>query len=369
MRPPWRLRSSKPDEESNNVTLASAPQLQQYEIDLDPPAPLSVRLRQTIISTVESIGWSLVVQKTVIALSLDLACLVYQTVDLYKDVYPGSKVAANILRNSHTIAAWNTYFWVLAAGASVANFFVAKEWVIWSAKVFRVDVFAGLILRYSLLISIFYIILYFMIVPTLLVGPMWISFAIRYLWGTIAWVRGCPGWDYTIIFNVNVEDFFTTDLTWLGNVTITGAHSNYTMALSQFTASPNEYIFNVTEAFNIIPAFPFIWYNMTSLTYTIANSPIPFIITPNLLFPALGISQRDPSIPFVRNDNQGYPPSADLVFKNGTRLLKTVTQNYPELTELLACGMADVTGALQITLGVVAIEQWNSLNVSSNLLD
>jgi len=364
--PLWRLRSSKPDEE-NNVALESAPQLQQYEIDLDPPLPLSVHIKQSIIGVVESIGRSVALQKTVIALSLDLVCLVYQTVDLYKDVYPGSKIAANILRNDHTTAVWDIYFWVLAVGASVANLFTAKEWLIWFGDRFRVDFWATRILRYSILITVFYCVFYLILVPTLLVGPMWITFAVRYAWGAIAWKRGCPGWDYTIIFDVEYDVYFNSDLTWLGVVNITGPHSSYSIALSQFTSSPNEYLFNVTATSNIVPAFSFIWYNMTELTYTVSDSPVPFIIKPNLVLPALHVSQRDPSIPFLRNDVQGYPPSADLVYPNGTRVLKTVTQNYPALTELLACGMQDHSGALQIASGIVAIEQWNSLNDTNNL--
>ena len=364
--PLWRLRSTKSEEE-NNVTLESAPQLQQYEIDLDPPLPLSVRIKQTTVGAVESISRSIAVQKTVIALSIDLVCLVYQTVDLYKNVYPGSKIAANILRNNHTVTAWTIYFWVLAAGATVANIFAAKEWLTWFIAVFRVDFWVTRIFRYSFLILTFYLVFYLIIVPTLLVGPMWIAFAVRYAWGTIAWKHGCPGWDYTIIFDVEYDVYTSSDLSWLGIVSITGPHSSYAMALSQFTSSPNEYLFNVTATSNIVPAFSLVWYNMTELTYTIADSPIPFIIKPNLVLPALHVSQRDPSIPFLRNDVRGYPPSADLVYTNGTRVLKTVTQNYPALSKLLACGMENHSGALQIALGVVAIEQWNSLNDTNNL--
>jgi hypothetical protein len=365
----WGLSFSKSDEETN-ITVQTSPELQQYQIDLDPSPPLSVRIKETTVSFVDSIvGWSPTVQKTILALSLDLVCLVYQTVDLYKDIYPGSKVAANILRNSHTIVAWNIYYWTLAAAASTANFLVARQWVLWSIYFFRVEFWTARILRHPIFIGVFYVFVYMMIVPTLLVGPMWIAFAVRYAWADIAWSHGCPGWDYTIIFNVEYENYFTADLTWLGNVTVAGPRSNYTMALSQFTAFPNEYMFNITETFNFDSPLSFIWYNMTALTYTSVSSPIPFIITPNLEFPALGLSQRDPSIPFLRNDVSGYPPSADLVYKNGTRLLKTVTQNYPDLTKLLACGMEDYAGALQIALGVVAIEQWNSLNLSNNLVD
>jgi hypothetical protein len=199
---------------------------------------------------------------------------------------------------------------------------------------------------------------------------MWIIFALRYIWGPLAWAHGCSGWDYTITVNVDNDTFYNEALSFLGNVTVTGTDSNFTMSLFQFNSTPwgsNEYLFNVTEAVNMASAIAAIAYNMTASTYTIANSTSSFTVTPKLEFPTLDISQRDPSIPFLRPDQDGYPPTADLVSKNGTRLLHTVTENFPGLSELLACGMEADTGAFQIALGVVAIEQWIQLNVSGNL--
>jgi hypothetical protein len=199
---------------------------------------------------------------------------------------------------------------------------------------------------------------------------MWIMFALRYIWGPLAWARGCSGWDYTITVNVDYDLFYNAALNYLGNVTVAGTDANYTMLLFQFNSTPwgsDEYLFNVTDAFSIVPAIASIAYNVTASTYTIANSTSPFIVMPNLEFPTLDIFQRDPSIPFLRPDQDGYPPSADLVSKNGTRLLHTVTENFPSLSELLVCGMEADTGAFQIALGVVAIEQWIQLNVSYNV--
>jgi hypothetical protein len=368
--PLWPLPSRNRDKESD-VALESAPELQQYEIELDPPTPLLVYLTTAITGRLGVSTWTIHRQKVVIAVCLNFVCAIYQSVDLYKDTFPGSKVAANILRSDSSLAAWYGYFWVLAIAATVANFWCAPEFIHWFTLKSRMYWWGPRMCCMSVpLMWLASYAAYCLILPTLFLGPMWIVFALRYIWGPLAWTHGCSGWDYTITINVNVDLFYSAPLNFLGNVTVAGTDSNYTMSLFQFNSTPwgsNEYLFNITEAVNIAPAIASIAYNMTSSTYTIASSTSPFTVMPNLQFPTLDISQRDPSIPFLRPDQGGYPPSADLVSKNGTRLLHTVTENFPGLSELLACGMEADTGAFQIALGVVAIEQWIQLNVSDNV--
>lgn len=353
--PPHKDTESEPD-------LRSPTFLDQFEIEFESPPSFLTRLKELCRKYKTTLNLSRQAKIYIIAILLDLGCAAYQAVDSYLKLFPGSKIAANILLNSHTTIAWDFFFWIIAIITSIFNFLAVIIWATWLNNRFAIEAKVERFLRSECLAALVFLFVRLAVLPALIIGPFWVTFALRWAWQAIAWNHECSGWDYTILLNGINWYIFGSNQTFVGTATILAAHGNLTMELFHDVLTKDVYTFNVTNSFNITPVFSSIMYNLTSLTYTIANVTTLFDMTPNLSFPTLNISMQDPSIPFLRTD-PSYPPSADLVYRNGTavsNLLSTYMLNFPGCTELKACGMQDQTGAFQIVLGVVMIEQFKA---------
>jgi hypothetical protein len=201
------------------------------------------------------------------------------------------------------------------------------------------------------------------VLPALVVSPMWFEFAYRLIWAAVAWKHDCDGWDYTALVDPVDWDSFQLNQSFVGMATILGSHGNFQMQLLRNIQTQNVYTFDLLGNLNSTLPLSSIAYNLMSLTYTIGNVTNLFNITPTLSFPSLKVDTRDHSIPFIHPDDMSYPPSADLIYRNATTdlsVLKTAMLNFPHCTELKVCGMQDQTGAFQIALGVVMIEQFKA---------
>lgn len=352
-------RLSRPTNRETDIELRNSNYLERFEVEFDPPPPFLTRVKQ---ASQKVLKISPQARKCIIAIFLDLVCTFYQAIDAYKQLFPGSKIAANILLNGHTNGAWNAFFWLLAVAASIFNMLAVTISMAWLNNKFGLVGRMERLVKYDCLKVMLYLFLFLIVLPTLVIGPLWITFALRYAWQAIAWENVCADWDYTVLLDgVNWVDFLPHQSN-VGTATILATQGNFTIQLLHDVQSIDIYTFNVSNSFNMTPAFSSIIYNLTSLTYTIANVTNFFNMTPNLSFPSLNVNIRDPSIPFIRTD-QSYPPSADLIHRNGTavsKVLSTMMLDFPDCVEMKACGMQDRTGAFQIVLGVVMIEQFKA---------
>jgi hypothetical protein len=299
-----------------------------------------------------------------LAIFFDLVCAAYQAVDSYKRLFPGSKIAANILLNRQTQRAWEAYYWIFAVIASILNLYAVRVWIVWLSTTFRLQQRLERILKSAGVRVLLSLCLFFIILPALMVTPLWMACVLRYPWQTIAWKHVCVGWDYTILLDAISWDKYNSNpnQTHVGNAIVLAAHGNFTIQLFHDVHVHNVFTFNVSETFNNKSLIPSIIYNLTDLTYKIGNVINSFNVTPSLSIPSLHLDVRDPSIPFIRSD-KSYPPSADLVYRNETTLsnvFKTFLLNFPSCTEMKACGMQDHAEAFQVALGVVMIEQFRA---------
>jgi hypothetical protein len=202
------------------------------------------------------------------------------------------------------------------------------------------------------------------VVPALAFAPFYAAVIIRGKWGDVAWTDACNGWDITaVVQGVRWADF-RDDLLFVGNSTVVVVgQGNFTIQLHRNYQDGNLYYFYVTDTHHFTPPYTNFTYNTANTTYTVANVTTSYNEVPNLSFPSLALELRDPSIPFHRTDDNAYPPSADLVHRNGTQLsnvLSTSVLRVSDCTSLKVCGMQDTIGAFQIALGVVMIEQFKA---------
>ena len=356
-------RTPRPVDTENQIELRSRSYLDRYQIELNPSPPFSVRVKEFYQICMQSLKLPPDVQKTIFAIILNIICAVYQTVDAYRVLFPGSKAAANIYHNESTLKAWNAFFWIIAFATTAANLRVSGIWSISVYNGLRLEGLVRRILRFEFLISIFWSLMLIIVLPVLLVSPMWFVFVYRLIWETVAWKHECGGWDYTVLLDPVDWDSFLPNASFVGMATILGSNGNFQMQLLRNIQTHDVYTFDLLENLNSTFLLSSIAYNLTSLTYTVGNITAPFNITPTLSFPSLKVDTRDPSIPFLRPDDMSYPPSADLVYRNATTelsVLRTAMLNFPHCTELKVCGMQDRTGAFQIALGVVMIEQFQA---------
>ena len=353
----WLRRSPRRDTE---VELGDAThgqsQLQSFEVILDPSPPFYTRFKSSIRKA--SAALNPVQMKIIAAITIDVICAVYQTVDAYATLYPGSKVAASILLNGNTVRVWGSFFWLFGLFASVCNFLALPIWVAWFARVLQID-------RLRSRKCCFFLLTCFclgIVVPALVVAPFWATFVIRIAWQNIAWNHVCDGWEVdAILTGVNWGTYYA-NITLVGSAAITIGGGGYQMHLTRDPALHNLFNFSVTDTLGFDPPLSTISYDIASSMYTVANLTRSFKQTPNLSFPSLSVELSDPSIPFVRSD-PAYPPSANLIYRNGTsdsRVLRTELLDYPDCTQLKVCGMHDSMGTFQITLGVVMIQQFSA---------
>jgi len=348
--------------QENQIAVRPVHGLEPFLIQLP---PRSVEFRESLQRWIRSHKPTKNGIKTIIAITLNVICTVYQAADVYRRIYPGSKVAANILLNKHTHTAWNAFFWLFAVAATIANMFVAQLWTSWFAEISRIEALLKKILRREFLLLMCSGIRSFIVVPALVFGPCWIVFAYRYAWKAIAWHHECSGWDYVILLDGVSWDPFLSNRSLVGTATILATPGMTKMDLFRDVRTHGNYIFKISQTSNSTLPLSSIAYNLTGATYTANNITSSFNVTPFLSFPSLDIDTRDHSIPFLRPDDKSYPPSADLIYRNSTtishllttELLRLASWNFSDCTKLKACGMQDRTGGFQIALGVVLIEQ------------
>lgn len=356
--PFWRPTSLPKDTEIElgHSAPVPPPALESFEVILDPSPPLHIQVKNSIRTWYTSVTPA--DKKIFAAITLDVICIIYQAFDAYATLYPGSKIAANILLNASTGRAWEAFFWLFAIFASVGNVLAAPMWVAWIAEKLRIN-------RLRSQQCCFCLVAFFsigIIIPALVVAPFWATFVIRIVWQDIAWTHVCDGWEIdAVLTGVDWYNYYP-NITLVGAAVVTIGGNGYTMQLNRNAVLHNLFTFNVTNTTDFIPPLSTISYDMDALTYTVANVTTSFDLTPNLSFPALNVQLVDPSIPFVRSD-PSYPPSANLIYRNNAsdpRFLRTELLDYPDCTQLKVCGMQDSTGKFQIALGVVMIEQFSA---------
>jgi hypothetical protein len=201
------------------------------------------------------------------------------------------------------------------------------------------------------------------VVPALAFAPFYAAVIIRGAWGDVAWANACTGWDITaVVQGVRWRDF-RDDLLIVAISTVVVQQGNFTIQLHRNYQDGNLYDFYITDTHHFSPPYINFTYNTANTTYTIANITYSYNEIPILSFPSLGLELRDPSIPFHRGDDPAYPPSANLVHRNGTQLsnvLSTSVLRVSDCTNLKVCGMQNMIGAFQIALGVIMIEQFKA---------
>jgi hypothetical protein len=349
--------SSRDDKEASPRPQIREVQLQSFEVVLDPPPSFRQRVQEC--KRVISRGFQAIDKIFILILILNLTGVgIYQTINSYTRVYPGSNVTRLI---NGSWLGWTMGYWTLAVIAILINFLFIGRAVDYIYHLFRFHVILPRGPRVQTFLHMF---LLFGVAMPLAVGPAWISFCVVPVWKNIAWDRVCRDWDMTVTLQGATWSQFQSNFTVVvGLALIQMRSSNYTMALFRNPAVPEFFAFQVVSTYNTVPPLSGISYNMTvnETSYTINNVSTPFDLVPNLSFPSLDVFLRNPKILFVQPDNPTYPPSADLIRNSSTttNVLTTQLQNPKTCTELRVCGMEDQSGTFQIALGVVMIQQLN----------
>jgi hypothetical protein len=363
---PWFISSKDDKEDSPPRPQIREVNLQPFEVVLDPPPTFRERVKafKTHMSNVlRSID-----KLTLFVVLFDLAAVgIYQTVNMYSSVYPGSNVARLLNANYN---AWLGFYWVLAILAVLGNILILPRAVDYIHHFFILDRISRGHRRVQAFVQLF---VFFCIVLPLALGPTWIAFAILPVWRDIAWSHVCDNskWDMKVTLQgVSWTQYHLDEIFGVVGVAYIEMRSNtnYTMMLFSDPISAGVFHFGVFSTYNTSPPLSTITYNMTlnATSYTVNNISVPFNLVPNLSFPSLDVVLRNPKIPFINPQDSTYPPSADLIFSNSTmtaNVLTTQLQNPKTCTELRVCGVEDGTGMFQIALGVVMIQQ---LQVSLN---
>src|SRR5579859_4726267 len=130
------------------------------------------------------------------AILLNSACAAYQSVESYRVIYPGSRIAATILRTRPIEHVWTAFYWILAVVAAYYNMILLGQytwkirglmpWTRWLNRDVRWYWFMlGIILQF----------LSWLVLFDLAFGPFWVAFPIRTIWQILAWPGACNGWD------------------------------------------------------------------------------------------------------------------------------------------------------------------------------
>jgi len=339
------------DLERHTLPKSLPSQLEPFEVVVEEPPSIYKRLRTSLWPpSIWTIG----------AIFFDIICAVYQSFESYKEIYPGSKIAANILLTNGTLKAWETFLWIFVVLATVCNVMLTRT--IWFKWLWGL----GRLLKSNILQYIYYssfsLITFFLV----LTGAIWIQYLIRGIWATNAWDNVCEGWD--IMANIDGISYtsFNRSPPIVATATITAAQGQFFLHLLHRNSSVSQYNLSA-DSFHSKPPFAAyysnITYNSINTTYTISNISNSYYTVPNLSFPSLGLELRDSSIPFTRPTMRNYPPSADLVRRNGSitsNVLQTVMTQPGDCTQLAVCGMNSYMPEFQIALGVIMIEQFKS---------
>lgn len=329
------------------------PQLQEFEVEYDTRPPFRTRFRQAIQPGRRTTKW------VIAAVCLDLICAGYQAVDSYSDIYPGSELAAHILRNTSTWGAWFAFYWIFTIFACICNvsLLFTDQWK-WFWRLSEK-------LKFGWLIRVWRMVLVLVVIG-LIFGPIWVTYLIRGLWSNSVWNSACSGWDITAVIQAVSYYQWASHPSVIATATISAAQGSFIMKLMPQNFDNNYEQYTVRAFSNVNqpgfnPAFANISYNTISHAYNGSNITASYVTSPNLAFPALDLELRDPSIPFTRPNMNTYPPSADLIYRNGSteaNVLQTVMTSPTTCTTLKVCGTQNYLKDFQIALGVVMIEQF-----------
>jgi hypothetical protein len=330
-------------------------QLQEFEVIYDERPSSLNRYRQAIKSLWHKSLWP-PSKWTIAAIVFDVFCAGYQVVDSYIDIYPGSEVAAHVLRNNSSWDAWYIFFWILAAIATFCN--CSLLWRNWFKRFWAL----GTRIKFPWLIRLWRILLILFLCAALS-GPFWITFVIRAVWKNSAWDAACSGWDVTaIVQGINYYNF-RSNPSIIATATLSTATGPYFMQLIHQKFNYDQYtVQTFTGNSHFGHAISNLTYNTITDTFNGTNITTgSYVTSPSLAFPSLDLELRDPSIPFTRSNVNTYPPSADLIYRNGSTessVLQTVMTMPGTCTTLKVCGTQDYLEDFQLALGLVMIEQF-----------
>lgn len=334
------------------------PGLQPFQVLIEPRTVRYFRyLRHFYVRNKRLIHWTLG------AILINSACAAYQSVESYRVIYPGSRIAATILRTRPIERIWIAFYWLLAVVAAYYNLTLVSEyiqtirgWMPWTPwlnrDAGRVWTLLGVILQFLSWVVLF----------DLVFCPFWAAFQVRTIWRISAWPRACDGWDIDAVITGVRWETLNQSAPLAATAVINMGGGSYTMQLNRNQSNHKLYNLILTTSLNITPPLTFISYDIGNHTYT-ANNFVGSYTTQPVTFSALGLVVRDPFIPFVNPNDDCYPPSLDLVHSIGSlesNVLKTMMLKQDNCTALKVCGMRDDKGWFENGLGIVMIEQFRA---------
>ena len=335
-------------------------ELQEYQVQITPPVPLPKRIKQKIVKGSRRICccltssrplagsvWFLVFFILIGEFLLFLLSFYYS----YKTVFPGSKAAANINKNSSTTAAYVAFYWFICSGALLLTVPAAYFLYILGVKFVREKVGYWLSIPFSLL--------WLVVCASLGTWEFWISWVLGRVWTDLVWNGACSNWDMTVVLEGVSWKELPTSLPYVGIATVVLANNrgNYTLQMIRNDIYHEIFTLYKRHVGTYTPPLGNITYNSTAYTYDINNMTSYYVMDPNLSFPSLNMSLADPSIPFANNWG---PPVANLVYHNDSakiNVLKMITSSY-DCQNLKLCASLEREAEFQIALGVAMIQEF-----------
>lgn len=269
-------------------------------------------------------------------------CLLFIIFDSYQSSHPGTKIASNINQGGLAFPIFRIIFCNFGVLATLIPGFY---FVGWGTKL--------VYQRFGIWVAIPFSIVWLGVCAFFATWQAWLSFLVTPIWTDNFLNTACQGWNMSIMLapdSLNLEQ----SLPFLGIATITLVNGTYALQLEQNAANHNFMYFYTLNTTNAEPPISNITYNTYNMTYTVNNVTAHYTTTPNFAIPSRGMQLVDPSIPFISSG----PPSANLILKNGSRVLDTVTTLYSDCTQLKVCAMYDSAGDFEIALGIVMMQQF-----------
>jgi hypothetical protein len=333
----------------------------------------SVGLRHSVGRTIRSLGEGC--GNCGLALLLIILCLLpdgmfalYTYYFSYAEIYFNSKTSINIFLNSTSEGAFKFFFWFVAIICLIPNGLAGFGIM---AVGYAISDGANGCLRF------FWMIPWFAIFLGLNTITLWIRPVITPAWKANVFNHGCAQSDYSAILASDNFNNFQQKIPLVGyaNVSVTITGQNFTTELTRQEDNHLRYDFHLTSTAGNFDnsLYSLITYDTQNQTYTAiaeGNSSTMFnvtgnyTITPTLSFPQLGLTTRDPGIPFTRPGYGGcWPAAASLVTNTSTpvTILNSLALNPHDDAQLRVCGMSGTNGVgdFQIALGVVFLTHYD----------
>jgi hypothetical protein len=359
-----RVRQEKGDAEAG-----LAMELQQYQVEENPPVPLQTRIQNNMTDSSRrtwagvkrtcnrqlcgAIGASCCGLLAILILETIFFLFVY--FDVYQSVFPGSKVAANMNKNTSTYQAYEAFQWMINSAGLILTVPAAFYLLIGGVKL--VNQTAGKCVAALIALP------WFAVCAFLGTWQFWLPWMLTPVWTDIVWNGACQvPWDMNVdVIGVTWSNL-PTSLPYVATalVVLSNNRGNYSLELARDGVNHEMFtLYNLNRG-AYPPPLGNITYNSTANTYAIdkTNVTTSYTMKPNLAFPSLDVSLVDPSIAF---DNNWGPPAANLVYRNGSTtspVLKTITDSN-NCQKLKLCGMLDQGEGFQIALGVVMMYEFS----------